>query len=251
MPSHCPNLVDLRGRRDDTCAQFSGAAAKCAAHRVGKTPCKHAEGKCRRDLAPSHTCFDEDLRHVGTHPAFFSTLHAFRAWSSARPKLPPKYRWPTACRNIWYVGNSVSRIHYFATLALLRGDGVMTSIDEQIAQCGRGGEWRGARPGQGTSCLGPCSCASNVSVNDEGHPYNVHTVGFVWQQRLFDDALPSLLAGSFTQVPIRPGDLVVLNAGLDDLVHTAKRHHAHVPTQLTQCTDLSSAFHLRTLPTDG
>ena len=60
-------------------------------------------------------------------------------------------------RTIWFLGNSVSRIHYFAALALLNGDAA-ASIDEQVTLCGRGGAWGGRRPGQGSA-----ACAQAIA----------------------------------------------------------------------------------------
>lgn len=155
--------------------------------------------------------------------------------------------WPRPCvrhgGTLWMVGNSVMRMHFFAALALLNGD-TFVGIDEQIKQCGRGGESRGRRPGQGLSCLGPCRCSADI---DGGRG----RVVFVWQQRLFHMGDEFVLAlnragtgGSSTSLrrgapgtrgenatpamkrlaglQIQPGDAVIANMGLDDIVTLAK-----------------------------
>ena len=88
-------------------------------------------------------------------------------------------------------------------------------IEEQQALCGKGGEWRGRRPGQGLSGLGPCSCSADVPGGGR--------LGFVWQQQVFDPVLGSVLAGAYPKIQTRPGDLLVLNAGLDPILDLFKR----------------------------
>ena len=120
-------------------------------------------------------------------------------------------------RTLWFVGNSVSRIHFFAALAMLSGEREQKSISDQIDLCGRGGEWRGRRPGQGVSCLGPCSCSATVPGGGR--------LAFVWQQRTFDRVIGPALLGRVGSIPIRAGDVVFLNAGLDNVVDMAKRSY--------------------------
>lgn len=121
---------------------------------------------------------------------------------------------------LWLIGNSVSRIHFFAALALLNdGHSSNVTIPEQITQCGKGGDWKGRRPGQGTSCLGPCSCSDKVPGLDM-------KVVFVWQQQVWDRTLHSSLTGgqfSPNQSPIRPGDVVLLNSGMEAVSVVFKR----------------------------
>lgn len=186
-------------------------------------------------MAPHRALRPACVLALGLLPALPSALHVamsaqiktFKAeWNklSASASSSPLEAWPGHCmpranRTLWFFGNSVSRIHYFALLALLSG-GTAKSIEEQVAMCGRGGEWHGRRPGQGVSCLGPCSCFANVPGG---------RLAFVWQQRLYHTA-DELITGlngmrhhANATINIRRGDLILVNAGLDDVTQLAKR----------------------------
>lgn len=151
------------------------------------------------------------------HPSFADVVacNASALSLSQHPRLQEHVNATT----IWFVGNSVSRIHFFAALASLSGDGEQKSLAEQINMCGRGGEWRGRRPGQGTSCLGPCSCSAVLPGGGR--------LSFVWQQRTFDKVIGPALLGEVASIPIRAGDVVFINAGLDNVVDS----NARVQTQ--------------------
>ena len=122
-----------------------------------------------------------------------------------------------ANHTLWFLGNSVSRIHFFAALAMLSGEGEPKQIEEQVRMCGKGGEWRGRRPGQGVSCLGPCACSATVPGGGR--------LAFVWQQRTFDKMLGPALLGelALSGLRVQAGDLVFFNAGLDNVVDCAKK----------------------------
>ena len=119
---------------------------------------------------------------------------------------------------MWFFGNSVARVHYFAAIALLNGVS-MLGIDQQIALCGKGGEWHGRRPGQGLSCLGPCTCSADIT--------GLGRLVFVWQQRMYhtNDELIAAMHGRQPRngtIRIQRGDAVLVNMGLDDIVSLAK-----------------------------
>lgn len=161
--------------------------------------------------AAKHAAWIETLRHLRKG---FGSSESIGSWQ------------PGACISnnssptLWFLGNSVSRIHLFAALALLSKQQASTvSVDDQITQCGRGGEWKGRRPGQGLSCLGPCSC-SDVAPGS-----NVKVV-FVWQQRAWDETLDSALSGgrfSPKTAPIAQGDIVLMSSGLDSVYSVFKK----------------------------
>ena len=164
------------------------------------------------------------------HNAMKVTRDAFVDWQRTRLNgSTEKAEWPRRCLRpggtLWFFGNSVARVHYFAALALLNGED-SKGIDEQIALCGKGGEWRGRRPGQGLSCLGPCMCSSDIA-GGRGR------LVFVWQQRMYHptDELARALSSSAsdignrrngTAIRIEAGDAVIVNIGLDDIVSLAK-----------------------------
>ena len=120
---------------------------------------------------------------------------------------------------IWFMGNSVSRIHFFAALAMLSGEGEQKSLSDQIQMCGRGGEWKGRRPGQGVSCLGPCACSATLPGGGR--------LAFVWQQRTFDKVIGPALRGEIglDGNTIKAFDIVFVNVGLDNVVDTAKKSY--------------------------
>ena len=168
---------------------------------------------------------------VAIHAAWADTLKHMRAYQRkhGKPHGEAFARWqPDACAGtagrvptLWFIGNSVSRIHFFAALAILNTQEGYTQvgIPEQITQCGRGGEWKGRRPGQGLSCLGPCSCSDNV-------PKSNMSLVFVWQQQNWDPALNTILTGgrfSPNQSPVQAGDVVLLSTGLDPIYDLFKR----------------------------
>jgi hypothetical protein len=125
-------------------------------------------------------------------------------------------------RTLWIFGNSVSRIHLFAAHAILRSqeqshDGVSNvSILDQVTLCGKGGEWHGKRPGQGTTCDGPCSCSLEV-------PGRRLRLRFVWQQKTYDKVLAQALVGNYSKLPVQAGDTVLINTGLDGAIEVLKR----------------------------
>lgn len=170
-------------------------------------------------VASSGRPHEFDWSGRGEHPAWRTQLADLRRLRTiALPSIADS--WPPPCsrsspnRTIWFVGNSVMRVHFFATAALLGGAGISNvSKDEQIAQCGKGGVWGGRRPGQGHSCQGPCTCSV---ATPRGR------VAFVWQQKVFDATLPATLGGAHASTSIAPGDFVFLNAGLDDAVNALK-----------------------------
>lgn len=120
---------------------------------------------------------------------------------------------------IWFFGNSVSRIHSFATQSMLNfadGRASNTTILEQVAQCGKGGDWKGRRPGQGLTCNGPCTCTLQV-------PSRALRITFVWQLNTFDDTLAKALTGRDSRLRILPGDIVFLSSGLELILDVVKR----------------------------
>lgn len=135
-------------------------------------------------------------------------------------------------RTLWFFGNSVTRIHFFAAHAILSSQGRRThglasnvSLIDQILHCGKGGEWHGKRPGQGTSCLGPCSCSLDVPGRS-----SIRRLQFVWQQKTFDNILAQALVGNYSKLPVRAGDMVVINTGLDGAFEVLKRSFTHKKT---------------------
>ena len=174
----------------------------------------------------------------GKHAAWIETLKHLRAFQREHDSdyfkglkrwdpesCPSKAGGPSGVKQptLWLIGNSVSRIHFFAALAMLSGStSSNVTVLDQITQCGRGGEWKGRRPGQGVSCLGPCSCSDQV-------PGLNMSVVFVWQQQVWDRTLHSSLLGaqfSAGQSPIAPGDVVLLNGGMDAVSILFKRAFA-------------------------
>ena len=171
---------------------------------------------------------------VNYHPAMRTTLGAFKEWErtphTQSTDVDVRGLWPGHCKKprgtLWLLGNSVARIHYFAALSLLNGVAAK-GIEEQIAMCGKGGEWRGRRPGQGQSCLGPCSCSESVAGGGR--------LVFMWQQRLYhhsDELMIALNSTAGTSkstsklrsaLQIADGDAVLFNTGLDDVQSLAKR----------------------------
>ena len=107
---------------------------------------------------------------------------------------------------LWFLGNSVSRIHAFAAAAML-SNGRAIGREEQKILCGAGGSFGGSRPGQG-KCYGACGCMV---------PNTQPKIGFIWQQRYFDEQLRNILLGKDEHYTIREGDTVILNMGLDDI----------------------------------
>ena len=106
----------------------------------------------------------------------------------------------------------MTRALYFA--ALLSASGRKhrqrnQSIGHQQELCGRGGRFGGRREGQGR-CLYKCSCED--SIEHLGLNFT-----FVWQQRLHDPLLERILMGENDVLRVRVGDIVLLNAGLDDI----------------------------------
>ena len=109
---------------------------------------------------------------------------------------------------LWFLGNSVSRIHAFAAAAMLsKGNVTIVSRQDQKILCGAGGSFGGSRPGQG-KCYGTCGCMV---------PNTQPKIGFIWQQRYFDMQLRNILLGKDEHYIIREGDTVILNMGLDDI----------------------------------
>ena len=133
-------------------------------------------------------------------------------------------------RTLWFFGNSVTRIHFFAAHALLstqelsRGAVSNVSILDQITHCGKGGEWKGRRPGQGMSCVGPCSCSLEVPGRAGWR------LQFVWQQNTFDETLAKVLVGEYPRLPVAAGDMVIMSTGLDGVIETLKRAYTHKKT---------------------
>ena len=135
-------------------------------------------------------------------------------------------------RTLWFFGNSVSRIQFFAVHAILtsqgrQSNGVASNVSllEQVENCGRGGEWHGKRPGQGTTCHGPCSCSLDVP----GHP-SLQRLQFVWQQKTFDNTLAQALIGNYSNLPVRAHDIVIINTGLDVALDVLRRSFTHKKT---------------------
>ena len=172
-----------------------------------------------------------------SHHAFKATQDAFKRWEAEQNPLPRSdvpHVSPHSCvrtnGTLWLFGNSVTRVHFFAALALLNG-GRLKGIEEQKVLCGRGGESHGRRPGQGVSCLGPCSCS--VQLSHGGF------LTFVWHQRMHhpedelvraltrddhEDSAPSSRNDtSLRTLRIRAGDAVLINVGLDDIVQLSKK----------------------------
>jgi hypothetical protein len=133
-------------------------------------------------------------------------------------------------RSLWFVGNSVSRHHYFAAGALLKGrdpTGVefVANRSQQIKLCGRGGTFKGHRPGQGL-CYGPCSCSLLVPRPAGGFVRLV----FIWQQRTYDRWLSDIFVNQAERNKYAPlegsparGDIVFANVGLDGIADALKR----------------------------
>ena len=157
-----------------------------------------------------------------------ATYRAFRDWElrnatqMVNRSSVSSLAWPSHSfgpwRTLWLFGNSVARIHFFALVALLNGH-TYKGIALQIEQCGRGGAWKGRRPGQGISCLGPCHCSEAIIGGGR--------IVFVWQQRLHhetDDLIRALDGKAKTGDAIRflPGDVVIVNTGLDDVATMGK-----------------------------
>ena len=134
-------------------------------------------------------------------------------------------------RSVWFIGNSVTRHHFFAAIALLksRDPSAVDFVEDrkqQIQVCGRGGQWKGHRPGQGL-CYGPCSCSQTLPWMDG---LSFVRLVFVWQQKNFDGYLSDLLVDAAARRKYAllegspgPGDLVLVNVGLDGVADTLKR----------------------------
>ena len=109
---------------------------------------------------------------------------------------------------LWFFGNSVTRQHYFSARRLFQGTGPSVSVELQKAECGVGGSGaRGRRPGQG-DCYGICGC------DYLGTP---QAISFRWQQRLYDPLIEDAMLGKDPTTPVKPGDVVIMNVGLDDI----------------------------------
>jgi hypothetical protein len=133
-------------------------------------------------------------------------------------------------RTLWFVGNSVSRHHYFAAGALLKGRdpssvGFVANRSQQIKWCGRGGSYSGHRPGQGL-CYGPCSCSLLLPRSAGGFVRLV----FIWQQRTHDRWLNDIFVNHAERKKYAPlegsparGDIVFANVGLDGIADALKR----------------------------
>lgn len=113
-------------------------------------------------------------------------------------------------RTVWFFGNSVQRGYFFAAQALLGGV-ADTSVEEQKRRCGRGGIYLAEREEQG-SCFGLCTCADRVAPGLD--------LSFVWQQRVFDGRVRDALLGKSADrsTNVARGDIVFLNAGMDDIL---------------------------------
>ena len=110
-------------------------------------------------------------------------------------------------RTVWFLGNSVSRGHYYSALSLF--DGKIVDKDTQKNECGAGGLAGGRRPGQG-DCYGTCHCTFS--------PKPSLRFAFVWQQRIIDEELCKMIVGEDSfGLAVKPQDTVFLNAGVDDI----------------------------------
>ena len=115
----------------------------------------------------------------------------------------------TQNQTLWFLGNSVSRIHAFVA-GMILSDGEVPGIsrEKQKQICGRGGKYGGTRESQG-NCNGVCGCI----ISKKSQP----KVGFIWQQRISDAQLRKVLLGSDETYKVQQGDIIVLNVGLDDI----------------------------------
>ena len=119
---------------------------------------------------------------------------------------------------VWFVGNSVQRRRYFAAARLLNtSHGQVDDRIDEMRLCGQGGAAAGKRLGQG-SCYGPCTCGSRA-------PALGTELIFLWQQRVYDASLRRVFLG---EEPVsgrfmRARDVVLINAGLDDIANSSCR----------------------------
>ena len=127
-------------------------------------------------------------------------------------------------RTVWFFGNSVVRMWYFALQSLLTG-GTIPTRKQQMRMCGRGGKRKGTRPGH-PPCPGPCSCAASHK--------NVR-LAMVWYQELEDADVREVLLGRKAVTPVEDpehaapvagtrgawvgaNDVVFMQTGFDDVV---------------------------------
>ena len=106
-----------------------------------------------------------------------SQAEAAQVADIARDLTTPKMVHCLSNRTLWFMGNSVSRGHFYAVRAML-GLGLVDR-QEQKLECGAGGPWKGRRQVGGVplNCNGACACYSyvpTVSVNsyDEEFQYS-------------------------------------------------------------------------------
>ena len=84
--SECDNLTDIAPKRMP-CSHFNNESTQCQKHRVGKSPCVHAHGLCRRAAVPS--CMPSLVQQIRpSSPQFDGTpsahLYLWLNFTSAR-----------------------------------------------------------------------------------------------------------------------------------------------------------------------
>lgn len=149
-------------------------------------------------------------------------------------RAPPDVHGCLGNTTVWIVGNSVQRKRYFAAAAAFNTSHAnVTTLHEEKTLCGQGGAAAGKRPGQG-SCFGPCTCGSRAPMLDLD-------LAFLWQQRVYDAPLRGILLGA---APVRgryvrARDVVLLNAGLDDIATGSHGRDSWSRTQQTEAHALA------------